>query len=63
MGDVEKISEPIGVQSAEVLEWSKSLRDRSPSPNRNKVRSRSPSPAQKSASARSRTPRKGNIQL
>ena len=53
----EKISNPIGVQSADVLEWSRSLRDRSLSPVRNTTRSRSPSPA---SSARKQTPRKGN---
>ncbi|XP_052797276.1 ELKS/Rab6-interacting/CAST family member 1-like isoform X2 [Mya arenaria] len=61
MSEVDKISEPIGVQSAEVLGWTKSLRDRTPSPGRAKARSRSPSPAHKSA--RSRTPRKGVLMM
>lgn len=69
-----KISEPIGVQTADVLEWSKSLRSRSPSPSRHGTRSRTPSPGRISKSlTRSQTlspgrlsrslqttPRKGN---
>jgi len=58
MGDIEKISEPIGIQCAEVLDWTKSLRDRSPSPTRGRTRSRSLSPALKT-SARSRSHKKG----
>lgn len=58
MSDPDKISEPNGIQSPEVLEWKKTLRDQSPSPVRKSTRSRSPSPAR--SSARKRTPRKGN---
>ncbi|XP_045216579.2 ELKS/Rab6-interacting/CAST family member 1-like isoform X2 [Mercenaria mercenaria] len=61
MSDGDKISEPNGVQSADVLEWKKSLRDKSQSPVRNVTRSRSPSPAQ--TSARKRTPRKGVLMM
>ncbi|XP_060553175.1 uncharacterized protein LOC132714330 isoform X2 [Ruditapes philippinarum] len=61
MSDGEKISEPNGIQSAEVLEWKKTLREKSPSPVRNVNRSRSPSPAQ--SSARKRTPRKGVLMM
>lgn len=41
----ERISEPLGSQTADVIEWSRSLRSRSPSPSRQNVRSRSPSPS------------------
>ena len=55
-----KISEPIGIQSADVLEWTKTLRSRSPSPTRQGTRSRSPSPGRLSKSLQN-TPRKGNL--
>lgn len=57
MSEIDKITEPNGVQSAEVLEWKKTLRGSSSSPVRNVTRSRSPSPAQ--SGALKRTPRKG----
>lgn len=41
----ERISEPLGSQTADVIEWSRTLRSRSPSPTRQNVRSRSPSPS------------------
>ncbi|CAC5384915.1 unnamed protein product [Mytilus coruscus] len=44
----ERISEPMGTQTADVIEWSRSLRSRSPSPSRQNVRSRSPSPSRPS---------------
>ncbi|XP_062573134.1 ELKS/Rab6-interacting/CAST family member 1-like [Saccostrea cucullata] len=50
-----RISEPIGSQSPDVIEWSRSLR--SPSPTRQNLRSRSPSPS-RLTSARSHTSRK-----
>ena len=50
-----RISEPMGSQGPDVLEWSRSLR--SPSPTRQTLRSRSPSPSRVN-SARSHT-RKG----
>ena len=70
-----KISEPLGVQSHDVLEWSRSLRSRSPSPSEHRTRSRTPSPGRGSKPlSRSRTlspgrltkslqntPRKGNL--
>ncbi|KAL4227957.1 hypothetical protein ACF0H5_013395 [Mactra antiquata] len=56
MSEIDKITEPNGIQSADVNEWKKTLRDQSPSPVRHSTRSRSPSPAR--SSARKRTPRK-----
>ncbi|VDI20514.1 uncharacterized protein LOC143054047 isoform X2 [Mytilus galloprovincialis] len=44
----ERISAPMGTQTADVIEWSRSLRSRSPSPSRQNVRSRSPSPSRPS---------------
>ncbi|XP_033727211.1 LOW QUALITY PROTEIN: filamin A-interacting protein 1-like [Pecten maximus] len=45
MADSGRITMPIGVQPPDVLEWSRTLRSRSPSPTRmNGLRSRSPSP-------------------
>lgn len=58
MGDMDKITEPNGVQPAEVLEWKRTLREKSRSPGRNVTRSRSLSPA---LSARKRAPRKGKL--
>ncbi|XP_021377507.1 ELKS/Rab6-interacting/CAST family member 1-like isoform X2 [Mizuhopecten yessoensis] len=50
MADSGRITMPIGVQPPDVLEWSRTLRSRSPSPTRmNGLRSRSPSPTRLSS--------------
>jgi len=43
MEELGRISEPLGSQPPDVLEWSRSLRSRSPSPSRQNMRSPSPS--------------------